>query len=68
MYNHITSSQLCYKYLQNLQRLHANYAQSAKKNWIESEKYCQKNVGQECYASIISQTQYVYLLTGEWQQ
>ena len=30
MYNHITSSQLYYKYLQNLQRLHAKYAQSAK--------------------------------------
>ena len=33
----------------------------------ESEKYCQENVGQERYASIISQTQYVCLLTGEWQ-
>ena len=30
MYNHTTSSQLYYKYLQNLQRLHAKYAQSAK--------------------------------------
>ena len=30
MYNHITFSQLYYKYLQNLQRLHAKYAQSAK--------------------------------------
>ena len=30
MYNHPTSSQLYYKYLQNLQRLHARYAQSAK--------------------------------------
>ena len=30
MYNHILSSQLYYKYLQNLQRLHAKYAQSAK--------------------------------------
>ena len=30
MYNHKTSSQLYYKYLQNLQRLHAKYAQSAK--------------------------------------
>ena len=28
MYNHTTSSQLYYKYLQNLQRLHAKYAQS----------------------------------------
>ena len=30
MYNHTTSSQLYYKYLQNLQRLLAKYAQSAK--------------------------------------
>ena len=30
MYNHPTSSQLYYKYLQNLQRLYARYAQSAK--------------------------------------
>ena len=29
MYNHTTSSQLYYKYLQNLQRLHARYAKSA---------------------------------------
>ena len=28
MYNHTTSSQLYYKYLQNLQRLHGKYAQS----------------------------------------
>ena len=28
MYNHTTSSQLYYKCLQNLQRLHAKYAQS----------------------------------------
>ena len=63
---HTTSSQLYYKYQQNLQRLHAKYA--IKNNWIESEKYCQENVGQERYASIIFQTQYVCLLTGEWQQ
>ena len=30
MYNHTTSGQLFYKYLQDLQRLHAEYAQSAK--------------------------------------
>ena len=30
MCNHTTSSQLYYKYLQKLQRLHAKYAQSAK--------------------------------------
>ena len=30
MYNHTTSSQLYYKYLQNLQRLNAKYAQSVK--------------------------------------
>ena len=30
MYNHTTSGQLYYKYLQNLQRLHARYTQSAK--------------------------------------
>ena len=30
MYNHATSSQLYYKYLQYLERLHAKYAQSAK--------------------------------------
>ena len=30
MYNHTTSSQLYYKYLQDLQRLHAEYVQSAK--------------------------------------
>ena len=35
MYNHATSSQLYYKYLQYLERLHAKYAQSAKQlNWI----------------------------------
>ena len=42
MYNHTTSSQLHYKYQQNLKRLHAKYAQSTKKSWIESDKYCQK--------------------------
>ena len=66
MYNHTTFSQLYYKYPQNLQRLHAKYV--SKNNWIESEKYCQENVGQEHYASIISQTQYICLLTGKWQQ
>ena len=30
MYNDTTFSQLYYKYLQNLQRLHAKYAQSPK--------------------------------------
>ena len=30
LYNHTTSNQLYYKYLPNLQRLHAKYAQSAK--------------------------------------
>ena len=30
IYNHTASSQLYYKYLQNLQRLHARFAQSAK--------------------------------------
>ena len=30
MYNHTASSHLYYKYLQDLQRLHAKYAQSAK--------------------------------------
>ena len=30
MYNHTTSSQLYYKYLQNIQRLHAKYAKSVK--------------------------------------
>ena len=30
MYSHTTSSQLYYKYLLNLQSLHAKYAQSAK--------------------------------------
>ena len=68
MYNHTLSSQLYYKYLQNLQRLHAKYVQSAKNNWTESEKYCQKNAGQERYASINSQTQCVCLLTVERQQ
>ena len=40
----------------------------SKNNGTESQKYCQENAGQEHYASIISQTQYVCLLTGEWQQ
>ena len=31
MYNHTASSQLYYKYQQNLKRLHAKYAQSTKK-------------------------------------
>ena len=30
MYNDTTSNQLYYNYLQNLQRLHSKYAQSAK--------------------------------------
>ena len=38
---------------------------SQQKQLIESEKYFQENVGQERYASIISETQYVFLLTGE---
>ena len=41
---------------------------SHQKRLIESEKFYQENVRQERYASIISQTQYICLLTGEWQQ
>ena len=65
MYNHTTSSQLYYKYLQNLQRLHAKYAQSAKTTELNLRNTARQNVGQERYASIISQTQLVCLLTGE---
>ena len=61
MYNHTTSSQLYYKYLQNLQRLHARYAKSAKTTELNLRNIARK----ECYASTISQTQLVCLLTGE---
>ena len=67
MYNHTTSSQLYYKYLQNLQRLHARYVQSAKTTELNLRNTARKS-WQERYASIISQTQCVCLLTREWQQ
>ena len=63
-YNHTTSSQLYYKYLQNLQRLHARYVQSAKTTELNLRNTARKS-WQERYASIISQTQCVCLLTRE---
>ena len=38
MYNHTASSHLYYKYLQDLQRLHAKYAQSAKTSQLNLGK------------------------------
>ena len=42
MYNHTTSSQLYYKYLQNLQRLMAKYAQSAKTTKLDLRNTARK--------------------------
>ena len=44
MYNHTTSSQLYYKYLQNLQRLHAKYAQSAKTTGLNLRNTARKTL------------------------
>ena len=45
MYNNTTSSQLYYKYLQNLQRLHAKYAQSAKITELNLRNTARKTLG-----------------------
>ena len=58
-------------YTTNIYKIYKGYMPrmpSQQKQLIKSEKYFQENVGQERYASIISETQYVFLLTGEWQQ
>ena len=44
MYNHTTSSQLYYKYLQNLQTLHARYAQSAKTTELNLKNTARKTL------------------------
>ena len=44
MYNHTTSSQLYYKYLQNLQRLHARYAKSAKTTELNPRNIARKTL------------------------
>ena len=44
MYNHTTSSQLYNKYLQNLQRLHAKYAQSAKTTGLDLRNTARKTL------------------------
>ena len=44
MYNHTTSSQLYYKYLQNLQRLHARYAKSAKTTELNLRNIARKTL------------------------
>ena len=44
MYNHATSSQLYYKYLQNLQRLHARYAKSAKTTELNLRNIARKTL------------------------
>ena len=43
-YNHTTSSQLYYKYLQNLQRLHPRYAQSAKTTELDLRNTARKTL------------------------
>ena len=44
MCNHTGSSQLYYKYVQNLQRLHAKYAQSAKTNELNQRNTARKTL------------------------
>ena len=44
MCNHTGSSQLYYKYVQNLQRLHAKYAQSAKTNELNRRNTARKTL------------------------
>ena len=44
MYNHTTSSQLYCKYLQNLQRLHARYAKSAKTTELNLRNIARKTL------------------------
>ena len=44
MYNHTTSNQLYYKYLQNLQRLNAKYAQSAKTTGLNLRNTARKTL------------------------
>ena len=66
MYNHTTSSQLYCKYLQNLQRLHAKYAQSAKTTGLNLRNTARKTLDKNAMlATINSQTQCVCLLTVE---
>ena len=45
MYNHAISSQLYYKYLQNLQRLHARYTQSAKTTELNLRNTARRTLG-----------------------
>ena len=44
MYNHTTGSQLYYKYLQNLQRLNARYAKSAKATELNLRNIARKTL------------------------
>ena len=52
MYNHTTSSRLYYKYLQNLQRLHAKYAQSAKTAELNLRNTARKTLGKNAMLAL----------------
>ena len=52
MYNHTTSSQLYYKYLQNLERLHAKYAQSAKTTELNLRNTARKTLGKNAMLAL----------------
>ena len=52
MYNHTTSSQLYYKYVQNLQRLHAKYAQSAKTTKLNLRNTARKTLGKNAMPAL----------------
>ena len=52
MYNHATSSLLYYKYIQNLQRLHARYAQSAKTTELNLRNTARKTLGKNAMLAL----------------
>ena len=56
MYNHTTSSQLYYKYLQNLQRLHAKYAQSAKTTGLNLRNTARKTLEKNAMLALTPKT------------
>ena len=52
MYNHTISSPLYYKYLQNFQRLHARYAQSAKTTELNLRNTARKTLGKNAILAL----------------
>ena len=56
MYNHTTSSQLYYKYLQNLQRLNAKYAQSVKTTGLKLRNTASKTLEKNAMLALTSKS------------